>query len=90
MIPDSPDALLTRAQAAHALTTLGYPVAPSTLSTKACRGDGPPYRRFGRKPLYKWSDCLRWAEDKMTAPRRKSVHHGEASAGAAARPDCFR
>jgi hypothetical protein len=37
MIPDSPDALLPRAQAAHALTAIGYPVAPSTLAIKATR-----------------------------------------------------
>ncbi len=71
MIPDNPDVLLPRAQAAHALMALGYPVAPSTLATKATRGDGPPYRRFGRKPLYRWGDVLAWAEARMTEPRRK-------------------
>jgi hypothetical protein len=83
MIPDSPDALLTRAKAADALTALGYPVAASTLSTKATRGEGPRYQRFGRKPLYRWSDCVRWAEGKMTPPR-KSVQQDEALAGAVA------
>jgi hypothetical protein len=71
MIPHNPDVLLPRAQAAHALMALGYPVAPSTLATKATRGDGPPYRRFGRKPLYRWGDVLAWAEARMAEPRRK-------------------
>jgi hypothetical protein len=67
MIPNSPDVLLPRAPTAHALTALGYPVAPSTLATKASRGDGPPYRRFGRKPLYRWGDALAWAQSRMSA-----------------------
>ena len=34
---------------------------PKTLATKASRGGGPPYRLFGRKPLYRWGDGLDWA-----------------------------
>jgi hypothetical protein len=84
MIPDSPDVLLPRAQTAHALTALGYPVAPATLATKATRGEGPPFRRFGRKPLYRWGDVLAWAEARMTEPRRRIGRCDEASAGAVA------
>jgi hypothetical protein len=39
MVPDDPDKLLSRAQAAAALTNIGYPVACATSSTKATRGD---------------------------------------------------
>lgn len=61
-IPDSPDALLDRARTANALTEAGFPMAKATLATKATRGGGPPFRRFGARPLYKWSDAIAWAE----------------------------
>ncbi len=84
MIPESPDTLLSRARTADALTASGYPVAQTTLANKAARGEGPPFRHFGRKPLYKWGDALAWARNQMTEPRRKGDRHAEASAGAAA------
>jgi hypothetical protein len=68
-IPDSPDALLRRKATAEALTALGYPVSDKTLATKATRGGGPPYRSFGRTPLYRWGDALSWAESRLSAPR---------------------
>jgi hypothetical protein len=45
-IPDNPDVRLTRERTAEALTALGYPISPRTLSTKATRGGGPPYSLF--------------------------------------------
>jgi hypothetical protein len=62
-IPD--DALLTRNAAAAALTEAGYPTSPATLATKATRGGGPPFRRYGSRPLYKWGDALRWAQSRL-------------------------
>ncbi|MGH7120238.1 MAG: hypothetical protein ACREFP_14830 [Acetobacteraceae bacterium] len=62
------DALLTRPQAAAALSEAGFPTAPKTLSTKASRGGGPPFRRWGRKPLYRWGDCLAWAQSRLSLP----------------------
>jgi hypothetical protein len=53
MIPESPDALLTREQLAAALTEAGYPTKPKTLATKASRGGGPPYRSFGTRAIYR-------------------------------------
>ena len=41
LIPNNPDALLTRARTAAALTEVGFPTAPATLATKASRGGGP-------------------------------------------------
>jgi len=84
MIPNSPDTLLPRVQAAHALTALGYPVAPSTLATKATRGEGPAYRRFGRKPLYRWGDVLAWAQSRMSPPRPKRPNKTDATVEAPA------
>jgi hypothetical protein len=67
-IPDDPAALLTRDQVAAALSAVGFPVRPKTLATKATRGGGPPFRRFGRRPLYLWSDALGWAQSRLSTP----------------------
>jgi hypothetical protein len=72
-----PDALLTRDQTAAALTEAGYPVRPKTLATKATRGGGPPYRLFGTRPLYRWSEALDWAESRTGLPRA-STSEGDA------------
>jgi hypothetical protein len=81
-IPISPDALLRRKQVAEALTAMGYPVAPASLATMACRGGGPPYQTFGRVVIYRWGSALEWAEARMTAPRRSTA---EADAAKVAR-----
>ena len=67
--PD-PDKLLTRDQAAEALTEAGYPTSSSTLATKATRGGGPVMRKFGPRVLYRWDDLLLWAQSKTSEPRR--------------------
>lgn len=66
MIPDNDDALLTRTQLASALTEAGFPISVPTIATKATRGGGPPFRRFGRKPLYRWGDALAWAHSRLS------------------------
>jgi hypothetical protein len=68
----NPDSLLTRTQAAAALTAAGYPTAPATLATKACRGGGPLYRTYSGRALYRWADLLDWAESRTSAPRRST------------------
>jgi hypothetical protein len=73
-IPEDPDVLLSRALAAAALTETGYPVSKATLASKATRGGGPPYRLFGRRPLYRWNDVLAWAQGRCTEPRHSSEH----------------
>jgi len=66
MAPEiSAEALLTRDATAAALTASGYPTSPATLATKATRGGGPAFRRFGSRPLYKWGDALRWAQSRL-------------------------
>ena len=65
----NPEALLTRSATVAALTEAGFPVAPKTLATKATRGGGPPFRKFGPRALYKWADALAWAQSRLTAPR---------------------
>lgn len=70
-IPD-PNVLLTRRQAAAALSEAGYPTATATLATKATRGGGPPFSKDGPRVLYRWGDCLTWARDELT-PLRHST-----------------
>jgi hypothetical protein len=72
-IPLDPDTLLRRDAVADALTEEGFPVAKTTLATLATRGGGPPYRCFGRVPLYRWGDALAWAQSRLTAPRHSSA-----------------
>jgi hypothetical protein len=74
-IPQNDDALLTRDQTASALTEKGFPVKAKTLATKATRGGGPPYHKFGPRALYRWGDALEWAYSRMTP-----VHHSTSEA----------
>ena len=71
------DALLTRRQAAEALTARGYPLSERTLSTKASRGGGPIYCHFGPRVLYRWADLLEWAESRL-GPRCRSTAEADA------------
>jgi len=68
MVPDNPDALLTRTQAGAALRAAGFPVADKTLATRATRGGGPPFRHFGARVLYRWGDTLAWAQSRLSGP----------------------
>ena len=85
-IPDNPDALLTRGRTAEALTEAGFPIKAKTLATKATRGGGPPYRRFGLRVLYRWRDALAWAERRLstayssTSERDAAGQHVETTA----------
>ena len=78
VVPFTADALLRRRAAAEALTAVGFPTSEKTLATKATRGGGPPYRLFGRIPLYRWGDLLEWAESRLSPSRRTT---SEADAG---------
>ncbi len=69
MVPSNPDVMLRRKDAAAALTSAGFPRATATLATEATRGGGPPFQLFGRVPLYRWGDCLAWAQAKLSPPR---------------------
>jgi hypothetical protein len=71
-----PNALLTRLAAAQSLTDAGYPISVATLTTKATRGGGPPFRKWGTRVLYNWGDALAWAENRVSAPRRSTSDTG--------------
>jgi hypothetical protein len=66
MIPQDRNTLLTRDATAAALTESGFPTSPKTLATKASRGGGPRFRRFGARVLYAWGDALDWAENRLS------------------------
>lgn len=72
LIPEDPDTLLTRVDCAAALTAAGFPTSPKTLATKASRGGGPPFRRWGAKPLYSWGTSLSWARARLGPPMRST------------------
>ena len=81
MFPDA-TTLLRRKDAARALTEAGYPVADATLATKATRGGGPPFRKFGRIPLYEWGPTLDWARSRLSEPISSTsglAGHGKAA-----------
>ena len=80
MIPTDPDVLLSRKATAEALSEAGYPMAWTTLETMACRGGGPPYRRYGKSTLYRWGDALSWAQNKAGAPRCTAAEHAQSKA----------
>jgi hypothetical protein len=77
VIPEDPNALLTRPKTADALSEAGFPVKEATLATKATRGGGPPYQKFGARALYRWGDALLWAKARLSVPRR-STSEGDA------------
>jgi hypothetical protein len=81
MIPDNDDALLTRRQLAAALTAAGYPTAEGTLATKATRGGGPPYLKYGPKTIYRWGTSLGWARDRLV-PARTNTSEADAQQAA--------
>jgi hypothetical protein len=72
MIPSDPEIMLRRRDTAGALNEAGFPITEATLATKATRGGGPPYRLFGRVPLYRWGDALQWAESRLSPPMRST------------------
>jgi hypothetical protein len=82
MIPQDPDALLGRKETAAALTEAGFPIAAETLTTKASRGGGPPYSRFGPRALYRWRDSLAWGRARLNEPRRSAAEHAAAQGDA--------
>jgi hypothetical protein len=69
--PD-PEALLGRKATAEMLTEAGYRVTESTLATKASRGGGPPFQKFGRYVSYRWRNSIAWAESCLSPPRNST------------------
>jgi hypothetical protein len=64
-IPTDPNARLRRADAAKALTAVGYRISAATLASMVTRGGGPRFRVFGNIADYAWGDLLAWAESRV-------------------------
>jgi hypothetical protein len=72
LVPDDPDTLLPRDKFAAALTAVGFPTSAKTLASKATRGGGPPFQKYGPRALYRWRTGLAWAQSRLTAPRHST------------------
>jgi hypothetical protein len=70
-----PETIFTRPQLAQASTDCGVPVKPATLSTWASRGNGPPYKKFGKAALYNWGVYVAWALARMDEPASTATEH---------------
>jgi hypothetical protein len=63
------DQMLDRVEAASFIrTSLGVPIEPLDLERYAKSHSGPVYRLWGRKPLYRRSDLIAWAADRLSPP----------------------
>jgi hypothetical protein len=62
----------SRSQAAEYLTERGLPITKSTLQKLACTGGGPVYRIWGNRSVYAVEDLDRYAETKLTPPRKST------------------
>jgi hypothetical protein len=63
-----PDSLLSRIELAAEFEKLGIPCAAATLATKAVRGGGPPFMKFGPYVRYRWGTSYAWAMGRLTEP----------------------
>jgi hypothetical protein len=66
----SPDALLTRREAARYVNDeLGHPLSFSTMTKLCALGEGPPIARWGgRRPLYERKSLRGWVEARGKRP----------------------
>jgi hypothetical protein len=53
--------------------------APATLAKKACLGGGPIFEYFGRVPYYRTESLDRYAESRLSGPRRSTSDLGQAA-----------
>jgi len=70
---------LDRKEAASFLTAHGYRTAPATLAKLTCIGGGPAFESFGRRPLYRETELLAWAQARSTGLHRSTSDSGAAS-----------
>lgn len=67
--------------AAFIRETLGVPVEATDLERAAQAGNGPPFRRWGRKALYTRADLGAWARQRLSPPIRKASDYPRREAG---------
>jgi hypothetical protein len=75
------DQLLERAAAEGFISSeFGIPVEVIRLDRAAQAGNGPPFRCWGRKPLYRKADLISWATRRLTKPMVRSGNYDQQSA----------
>jgi len=70
-----PDTEFTRRQLAEALSQVGFPISKGSLANMACRGNGPPFGKFRKYPIYRWGDALAWAQSLKTPASCSTAEH---------------
>ena len=65
MTMDDSTRFLYRQQAAAELSNRGLETRPQTLARLAVYGGGPQFRIWGRRPVYRLDDLLKWAEARL-------------------------
>jgi hypothetical protein len=56
----------------------GLQIADKTLAKKRVTGGGPPFRKWGRKPVYTRPELDVWIEETLSAPMRSTSEAGRA------------
>jgi hypothetical protein len=79
------ETLLSRKEAAAALSDLGYPTSYGTLSQAAHNGSGPPYEVYMRRTLYRYGELIAWARQrsKRREPGQPEVYRRNPATGLA-------
>jgi hypothetical protein len=54
------DSLLTTEELSAAFAGMNLQMAPATLVTRRCLGNGPPYEKFGKYVRYRWGVARDW------------------------------
>ena len=72
----NPTYLRRKAAAEYLRARWGIPCSEKTLAKLACKGGGPPYRLFGRIPLYTSGDLDGYAEAKIGKLVRSTSDYG--------------
>jgi hypothetical protein len=76
---DWPRRLRRREASAYLREVHGLHEASTTLAKKACLGGGPIFEYFGRVPYYRTENLDRYAESRLSGPRRSTSDIGEAA-----------
>jgi hypothetical protein len=61
-----------RKDAADYLSNQGLKTSPRTLEKLAVKGGGPDYRIYGVRAVYTAEDLDRYADNRLTAPRKST------------------
>lgn len=65
-------------EAAALLADTGLPVSKNYLAKLRCVGGGPRFHKFGRRVLYRQTDLMEWASDRITDPLANTCDAGGA------------